>query len=605
MTTKTFWAPIGTTFPTADGSGSITPAGANVEMSGYYLAALEAQSIIQYNPYVGYPTPVTGSVAPPIPAGPAAAPINAPFLTWAASDALTADKTLVAGAGVTFDTSVPDTLKINASLSPVISDASFVVLAATSSLPNERVLSTTPDLLLVDNGPGNSVSVGINNNRVATLSGSLFNGPVVAAGGLTGSLQVTATGLPYLTGLGGVRVSTGSLGNLSVSSSIGAPVESTYLTLTADAVLPNERPLVAGLGIALTDLGPGTGLRVANTAQGDRGASYVVIASTGSLTNQRQLAVGAGLSLTDNGGNSTVVLANTVPPGADPGAQYLTFALTGSLPNERQLVAGSNISFTDGGVNNTLAINNTYVAPAAAPVGATYLTLTNDGTLTSERVLTAGTNISFIDGGPNSSLQINSSGAAVSNNTPSTVSTTAATPGTSPVSSRSDHVHVLPTRNVNAHWLGIFGWANNPANPIWKMSDINPAQLTIGTGPQLGDNVWYIDLNAQLPPSVTTISGVTVQLKGATGHGALPSTMPQVSLASYVPGFGPSTYFTVNDTSANVAAYEAVHSVTATFGPFTAAPAGGRLILKVTGENGGTAVPGLQLLSLAVDCQYV
>lgn len=84
------------------------------------------------------------------------------------------------------DVSVPSwTLISSGSLTGDL-NATYVVLASTGSLSNERVLSTsgTTGLTLTDNGPGAAVTLGINNNVVATISGSKFSGPVTASVGI-------------------------------------------------------------------------------------------------------------------------------------------------------------------------------------------------------------------------------------------------------------------------------------------------------------------------------------------------------------------------------------------------------------------------------------
>lgn len=47
------------------------------------------------------------------------------------------------------------------------------------------------------------------------------------------------------------------------TSSSGAPTDATYVTLTTNATLTNERPLVAGSNITITDAGAGVGVTVA------------------------------------------------------------------------------------------------------------------------------------------------------------------------------------------------------------------------------------------------------------------------------------------------------------------------------------------------------
>lgn len=55
-------------------------------------------------------------------------------------------------------------------------DASYVVLNTTGSLQNERALTAGTGLTLTDDGANGNVTLGINNNVVATISGSTFTG---------------------------------------------------------------------------------------------------------------------------------------------------------------------------------------------------------------------------------------------------------------------------------------------------------------------------------------------------------------------------------------------------------------------------------------------
>lgn len=107
--------------------------------------------------------------------------------------------------------------------------ASYIVVGLTSSLPNERALNVGTGLLLADSGAGTAVTVSANNNVLATITGSQFSGPVIAAGGLTGSLQKTSAGLSYL--VGGQYVTVTSSSNEQV---IIAATNPTYNTVPVD-----------------------------------------------------------------------------------------------------------------------------------------------------------------------------------------------------------------------------------------------------------------------------------------------------------------------------------------------------------------------------------
>ncbi len=96
--------------------------------------------------------------------------------------------------------------------------AQYLLLSATGSLANERVFTVDTGLLGIDSGAGAAYTVRVNDSIVATLSGSNFSGPVVATGGLSGSLQRTSSGLSYLVGSGGTTVTSASNGQISIST---------------------------------------------------------------------------------------------------------------------------------------------------------------------------------------------------------------------------------------------------------------------------------------------------------------------------------------------------------------------------------------------------
>jgi hypothetical protein len=154
-------------------------------------------------------------------------------------------------------------------LSGIDSNASYVTLNATGSLPNERVLTAGTGVRITDGG--STVTVGVNDNVVATITGSLFTGPVSASAGLSGSLQRVGPNLSYLVAGTGIAVMSQSNGQIIISSSAGASSadsNATYVLLSATASLPNERVLTtSGSSLTLTDGGAGTTvtLDLANT----------------------------------------------------------------------------------------------------------------------------------------------------------------------------------------------------------------------------------------------------------------------------------------------------------------------------------------------------
>lgn len=127
---------------------------------------------------------------------------------------------LVAGPHVSITTQSNGQLLISATEVADVS-ASYVVIGATGSLPNERFLYAGTGVVLTDNGPGLGIGYSINDGVVATISGTRFTGPVNASGGLTGSLQRLSTGETYMVAGGGINITSQSNGQIVISSSQG------------------------------------------------------------------------------------------------------------------------------------------------------------------------------------------------------------------------------------------------------------------------------------------------------------------------------------------------------------------------------------------------
>ena len=97
-------------------------------------------------------------------------------------------------------------------------NAQYLVLAATGSLTAERVINPTTGLSFTDNGAGNGYTIEIDNSVVATLTGSVFSGNVVFGSGVSGSLQSLSDGSPYLRSGAGISITTGSSGEVTITS---------------------------------------------------------------------------------------------------------------------------------------------------------------------------------------------------------------------------------------------------------------------------------------------------------------------------------------------------------------------------------------------------
>lgn len=204
---------------------------------------------------------------------------------------------LVAGAHISIVTQSNGQVLIIATEVADVS-ASYVVVSTTSSLPNERFLYSGIGLLLTDNGPGLGIGYTIDNNVVATVSGTRFTGPVNAFGGLTGSLQRLSSGETYLAGGNGILITTQSNGQVVIENTFvvtgsWADVSASYVVIGSTGSLPNERVLSASSGITMIDgeaggfvdlrlnLSGGVGIQIVTQSNG----GVLITASTGSVTS--------------------------------------------------------------------------------------------------------------------------------------------------------------------------------------------------------------------------------------------------------------------------------------------------------------------------------
>ncbi len=370
-------------------------------------------------------------------------------------------------------------------------NAAYVTIGNDATLTGERALSVGTGIILTDAGANSNVTLSINNGVIATLSGSTFTGPIVAAanGGITGSITQTTAGTPFITSPSGnaISISTGSNGQIILSASIsggsGAPTTSPYVTIGNDGSLSAERALTAGTGLILTDGGAnstvtlGINNAVVATVSGTTFTGPIVGALNGGFTGSLTITAAGTPFITSPSGNIITILTSSngqivlsgsgANIGAPKGAQYLTLALDPELTSERVLTAGNGLTLSDTGANGTatLAINNGIVATVSgttftgpivaaanggitgsitvittgvpyitapannaitvstgsngqiilsasisggsgASVGAQYLQLASDATNTSERVFTPSTGLKAVDAGANSTYTL-------------------------------------------------------------------------------------------------------------------------------------------------------------------------------------------------------
>jgi hypothetical protein len=394
---------------------------------------------------------------------------------------------LVAGPNITINTSSNGQISITGSAAGsggADPDATYLVLTSTSSLSSERVLTMGTGLTSSDGGANGSFTVSVLNSVVATLTGANFTGPVSFTSGLTGSLQLLSSGLPYIVGSGSITVTTSSNGQIVVgyldvdsgSAGTSGEISASYLVLSATSSLANERVFAVGTGLTSSDGGAGgsftvsvnnavvatltgsvfTGPAVFNggmtgslqqvsagvpyivagpniiintssagqisitgsatgTGGGDPSAAYLVLSTTASLDNERVLAVGTGLTSSDGGPNGSFTVSvldsvvATVSGTIFTGRVYASAGLTGSLqeaaPGLPFLVAGPNITINTAS-NGQVSITGSAAGAGGGDPNASYLVLAGTASLSSERVFTVGTGLTSSDAGANGSFTV-------------------------------------------------------------------------------------------------------------------------------------------------------------------------------------------------------
>jgi len=146
----------------------------------------------------------------------------------------------------------------NTSAGNAPAQAQYLVLALTSALQQARLITPGVGINMIDGGPFNTFTIGINNNVVATITGTTFTGPVVAKGGLSGSLQTLSDGHnPYLVAGSGILLVTNSLGQVVITNLGNSGGSTTNLsTLLQNSVIFSPvRYLTSGTQLPLANAG--------------------------------------------------------------------------------------------------------------------------------------------------------------------------------------------------------------------------------------------------------------------------------------------------------------------------------------------------------------
>lgn len=304
------------------------------------------------------------------------------------------ERRLVQGNGITYVDHGPGgdlTLSVSSSIYANVS-SSYLVLAVDTQNPNERRLVTHGSLQSFDGGAGSAyimlVTGTLNDNGTLLSTTSSLQAPIITAtSGFTGSLTQLVGGNPFIVGTGNTTVSTGSLGQIIISSTGGGG--------TSLAVYQASHGFTTGQAVYYT--GSSWALAEANNANtlGIGVVQYVdannfILYQVGEVTGLSGLSSGQYYFVSDA---TPGLLTTTAPTATTSFSNPLFFAIS--------TTAGLVLPFRPSAITSG--------SSGGADAYASYILASSDPSLTNSRLLTAGSNITINDGGPLGSLIISSS----------------------------------------------------------------------------------------------------------------------------------------------------------------------------------------------------
>ncbi len=179
----------------------------------------------------------------------------------------------------------------------------------------------------------------------------------------------------------------------------GAPANATYLTLSLDGTLTDERVFTPSARFSAVDGGAGSTYALDLNVSGVVAGSYTYAAIT-----------------VDAYGRVTSAANGTDP--APSTAQYLTLALNGTLSDERQFSPSARFAATDGGAGGTYALDLAVTGVVAGSYTITSLTVDAYGRITAASSGTIASGAGWTDGGTNVYLSVDTDVVSMGNVTP-------------------------------------------------------------------------------------------------------------------------------------------------------------------------------------------
>ena len=274
-------------------------------------------------------------------------------------------------------------------------NAQFLVLSATGSMANERVFNASTGISVTDGGAGSNFSVGIDNNVVATISGSTFTGPVKFNQGLSGSLTKIQSGLSYLIAGTNVTIASSSNGQVTISAPTPAGAVDTnlrtgpFLTFEQSSHMSNERVITAGGGITLDTSEAGALTIKADALNLTRSKLYYTL--TGSVNAGVNFEVGgSNFSEVAFSPNAIDIYVNGMLVQSGTNAQLTSGLADYTIVNTNNIKFGFALEKDDVVATSVITSGSSGAGGGGAPTAAPYITFGASGGLSNERVLTSG-----------------------------------------------------------------------------------------------------------------------------------------------------------------------------------------------------------------------
>jgi len=295
------------------------------------------------------------------------APVGAPYVTYGLIDELTAERVLVAGAGLSSTTTATEfTLNIG--------QGTGISVAADSI----SVDITWADARYVNEGQANSIT-----------SAMIVDGSITSADVDTSSLQRRVTG----TCLGQVMVSINADGTVTCEADDtgaggGAPTDASYVVMGLNGTLTAERVLTQGTGISISDGGAGGAVTIASTL-GTSIDSAEIVDGTITYSDTNVDSVQRRVSGTCGAGSSIRIIYNdgTVTCETDDvGGITACSDCNGTFVNEGQANSITSAMISDG----TITYSDTNVdsvqrrVSSSCSSGSSIRVINNNGTVTCE-----------------------------------------------------------------------------------------------------------------------------------------------------------------------------------------------------------------------------